>query len=240
MTRRVLDVVAVLPAELHARSLLLSTELADRMAANGDNRSHFRLGQPFDHSGGPCEPHVSVFMLTVDDAEIDDVVQATRAAAASLPPMRAEGERYAHNPVGAPELYFRKNAEWVALQTAVIAAVEPLRKGRLRELDPAGARIADILADPDEDAARRDQLTRFGYDEITEQWGSEPDRFNPHVTLAWPTDPDSRVDLADLAPAPEFSGPLADLAVYGMSPNGTCTTLYGTAPLGVPSTADAR
>jgi hypothetical protein len=45
-------------------------------------------------------------------------------------------------------------------------------------------------------------------------------------------DPEFRIDLAGLPPAREFSGTLTELAVYGMSPYGTCTTPYGTAPLG--------
>jgi hypothetical protein len=231
MALEVLDVVAVLPAELHRASLVLGDRLAGRMAAEG-HPSHFRLGEPFPGgSGGPCEPHVSIFMLAADESEIDDIFWTARRVAASLPVLIADGERYQHNPVGAPELYFRKTAEWIELQQTVIAEVAPLRRGRLREKDPAGVRIQDILDDPHADPVRRDQLVRVGYDEVTEQWDGGPrDRFNPHVTLAWPVDPAFRIELADLPPAAEFSGVLTELAVYGMSPYGTCTKLYGTAP----------
>jgi hypothetical protein len=233
MALEVLDVVAVLPAELHRAALALGESLAGRMAARG-RPSHFRLGEPFPGGpAGPCEPHVSIFMLAADESEIDDISWTTRRVAASLPALLAEGERYQHNPVGAPELYFRKTAEWFELQRAVIAEVAPLRRDRLREKDPSGARIQDILDDPREDPVRRSQLVRFGYDEITEQCDGGPhDRFNPHVTLAWPVDPAFRIELADLPPAADFSGMLTELAVYGMSPYGTCTKLYGTAPLG--------
>jgi len=233
MALEVLDVVAVLPAELHRAALVLGESLAGRMASGG-HPSHFRLGESFPGgSGGPCEPHVSIFMLAADESEIDDIFWTTRRVAASLPVMPADGERYQHNPVGAPELYFRKTAEWIELQRAVIAGVAPLRRDRLREKDPSGARIQDILDDPREDPVRKSQLVRFGYDEVTEHWDGGPhDRFNPHVTLAWPVDPAFRIGLADLPPAAEFSGMLSELAVYGMSPYGTCTKLYGTAPLG--------
>jgi hypothetical protein len=232
MALEVLDVVAELPAELHRAALALSESLAGRMAACG-RPSHFRLGEPFPGGpAGPCEPHVSIFMLAVDDSEIDDILWTTSRVAASLPVLSADGERYQHNPVGAPELYFRKTAEWIELQRAVIAEVAPLRRDRLRERDPSGARIQDILDDPHEDPVRQGQLVRFGYDEVTEQWDGGPhDRFNPHVTLAWPVDPAFRIQLTDLPPAAEFSGMLTELAVYGMSPYGTCTTRYGTAPL---------
>jgi hypothetical protein len=236
MAVEVLDIVAVLPARLHGTALALSDRLADQMRAQGCP-SHFRLGEPFGvESDGPCEPHVSIFMLAVDDHDIDAVRRATHRLAAALPPLAAEGERYQHNPAGAPELYFRKTAQWIELQQAVIAEVEPLRRGRLRENDPAGIPIRQLLDDPHEDPARRAQLARFGYDEVTENWDPAPgrpdDRFNPHVTLAWPVDPTFRVDMAELPPAREFSGTLTELAVYGMSPFGTCTRRYGVAPLG--------
>lgn len=235
MALEVLDVVAVLPPELHHSALELSDQLAGRMHAQG-GRSHFRLGAPFGSGqGSACAPHVSLFMLAVAPDEIDGVVQVMRRVAASIEVLEAEGEVYRHNPVGAPELYFRKTAEWIELQRAVIDSVEPLRRGRLREVDPSGVRIRDLLDDPGTDPARRDQLVRFGYDEVTREWvpggGGAHDRFNPHVTLAWPVDSQSRVDLTGLPPAGEFNGPLTELAVYGMSPFGTCTTLYGTAPL---------
>ncbi|WP_026423927.1 hypothetical protein [Actinokineospora inagensis] len=222
------DIVAILPPELNSAAITLSDRLTARMREQG-SPSWFRLGDPMG-TGGPCEPHVSLFMLAVDRTEVPEVVTATRRLAAELPALVAEGEFYRHNPVGAPELYFRKSSAWIELQRAVVASVEPLRRGRLRETDPAGERIAELIADPAQDPARRGQLTRFGYDEITESWdGGATDRFNPHVTLAWPIDPEFPVDLADLPPAAEFSGVLPGLAVYGMSPHGTCTTLFGTA-----------
>ncbi|GAA2979938.1 hypothetical protein [Actinokineospora diospyrosa] len=223
------DIVAVLPRHLDDTALALSDRLTERMRAGG-SPSWFRLGDPFDQAG-PCAPHVSLFMLAVERAEVDAVVAATRDLAARLPALTAEGEYYRHNPVGAPEVYFRKTAEWISLQRAVVDAVEPLRRGRLRDTDPAGESVAGLIGDPRQDPARRAQLTRFGFDEITEQWdGGATDRFNPHVTLAWPVDPGFRIDLSDLPPAAEFSGVLPGLAVYGMSRYGTCTTFFGAAP----------
>nr|WP_042195211.1 hypothetical protein [Kibdelosporangium sp. MJ126-NF4]CEL21797.1 hypothetical protein [Kibdelosporangium sp. MJ126-NF4]CTQ92577.1 hypothetical protein [Kibdelosporangium sp. MJ126-NF4] len=233
MTLVVLDVVVVLTPEMHRNALALGDRLIGRMRAHGC-AAHFRLGQPYG-AGGPCEPHVSIFMLAVAENETADVVAAIRAAAVELPVLAADGLEYRHNPFGAPELYFRKTAKWIELQQAVIAAAEPLRRGRLRVVDPAGMRIRDLIDNPATTPERRDQLVRFGYDEVTENWdvvGEPGDRFNPHVTLAWPVDPAFRVDLGDLPPARDFSGTLTELAVYGMSPYGTCTTPYGTAPLG--------
>ncbi|AEH09274.1 MULTISPECIES: hypothetical protein [Protofrankia] len=221
-----LDVVLLPPPPLRRQAVSSSAGLARRMAANG-YPSHFRLGAayPHDPAGGVCEPHVSLFMLAVSPSEIPLVVDAVRAVAQALPPLYGEGEEYRHNPQGAPELYFRRSPAWVELQREVIRRVEPLRRGRLRELSPAGERLHDVLAGRvPADPAAVSQLARYGYDEVAAPDG---DRFNPHVTLAWPDDPNSRIALTGLPPARTYSGPLSDIAVYGMSPYGTCTTDHG-------------
>jgi hypothetical protein len=224
------DVALQLPDTLQTQALRLSALLVERMRQAG-HPSRFQLGYPFPGVGslegaGKCQPHVSLFMLAVAGPEIEEVLVAVRSVAAASPPFAVSGHEYRHNPQGAPELYFQLSAEWRDLQRAVVAAVEPLRRGRLRDVDPAGERIAELierLRREESHGARLRQLLAYGYDEVGE-------RFNPHVTLAWPADA-VPVDLACLPAAVEFSGVLAHLAVYGMSGNGTCTTLYGAFPL---------
>jgi hypothetical protein len=200
------------------------------MAHNGFP-SYFRLGEPYtagasDAHGdsGVCEPHVSLFMLAVAPSDVTDVVHAVRGVARTLPLLDAVGEEYRHNPHGAPEVYFARSPAWVSLQHAVIDAVEPLRRGRLREVGPSGERLPEVMTrQPPSDPIAAAQLARYGYDEVTDADG---DRFNPHVTLAWPDDPNSRISLAQLPPAQVYSCVLSEIAVYGMSPYGTCTTEY--------------
>jgi hypothetical protein len=233
---KVLDVVVLLPDELRARAISLAKQLSAGMSDLGHG-SHFLLGEPYpdaDGDAGPCEPHVSVFMLAVPDADVPAVVAATERVAAQHAALSALGQYFRHNPHGAPELYFRKSREWVELQMAVVDAVEPLRGGLLRPVDPSGADIRQLLSDPAQDSRRRHQLTRFGYDEITERWppaDDSSDRFNPHVTFAWPTAAEPMVSLAELPPAEDFSGVLSELGVFGMSPYGTCTTSYSVIPM---------
>jgi hypothetical protein len=228
MTLITLDVVLVLPEHLRAQALTCSELVSEKMRSGG-SASHFRLGELFPDSGQePCEPHVSLFMLTVDEAEVNDVLRAVERLAKTSSPLDAEGVEYRYNPHGAVEVYFAKSPEWSALQRSVIISVEPLRRGRLREVDPSGARIRDLLCDASQDAARRQQLMRYGYDEVADAEHGGSDRFNPHVTLAWPRDHDCHVALDDLPASSSFSGRLTELAVYGMSAYGTCTTNYGT------------
>lgn len=74
---------------------------------------------------------------------------------------------------------------------------------------------------------RRHQLLKYGYDEVAEDSTGGQDRFNPHITLAWPRDPDRQVSFDDLPRPQIFSGHLTELAVFGMSAYGTCTKNYG-------------
>jgi hypothetical protein len=130
-----------------------------------------------------------------------------------------------------------RSSAWFRVQRAVIEAVEPLRRGRLRAVGPAGDRLPDIVAGrAAAPAAVVRQLVRYGYDEVTDD---EDDRFRPHITLCWPTDPTARVDLRHLPDPRVYTGSLATLGVYGMSPFGTCTADFGGARL-LPGVARRR
>jgi hypothetical protein len=168
-------------------------------------------------------------MLAVEKAEIPVVTAVVRDMAASLEALPAEGVEYRHNPCGAPEIYFRKSPGWDSLQRRVVAAVEPLRRGRLREVDPAGERISDVISGaspPDPDRVR--QLVRYGYDEVVDD---QSDRFRPHLTLTWPSRPAPWIELADLPAAATFNDTLHRLALCEMGPWGTCPRLHAEFPL---------
>jgi hypothetical protein len=227
-----IDIALTLPPELRCRALESSALLTRRMSSLA-HPSAFQLGRPFPahEDAQACEPHVSLFMLQVDESEIGEVLRGVEGVATPSPATMATGQHWAHNPYGAPELYFHRSAQWMTLQRAVVAAVAPLRRGRLRETDPAGVRLLDLI-----EALRRDgsdpmrlrQLQTWGYDEVAD---ADHDRFRPHLTLAWPADNTFRVDLNEL-PAPAlFDGVLTDLAVFRLRPNGTCTRQYGGYPL---------
>lgn len=222
-----LDVVLLLPGHLRQSAIELSHQLVTRMDEQ-QTPSHFRLGEPYPgRGGGLCEPHVSLFMLSVAESEIPDVVCTVEELAGRLLALDVVGEEYRHNPHGAPELYFRGTDEWRALQHAVIAAAEPLRRGRLRDVDPSGANIQALVDTLPPGDPQREQLVTYGYDEVAGTSPGEEHRFNPHVTFAWPSSPRPFVSLDDLPPPHTFSCRLSELAVYGMSPYGTCTANYG-------------
>jgi len=228
MTPVTLDVVLVMPEALRRQAVACSEFLSAQAAAGGSS-SHFQLGKPFPGEYGEhCEPHVSLFMLTVDEAEVGEVTYVIEQLAKTLPALAVEGAEYRRNPYGALEVYFTKSAAWRVLQRAVITSVEPLRRGRLREVDPSGIHIRDLVGDATQHNSRRQQLLRYGYDEVADESNGGHDRFNPHVTLVWPRDPNFRFALEGLSSPRVFSGLLTELAVFGMSAYGTCTKNYGT------------
>jgi hypothetical protein len=167
-------------------------------------------------------------MLAVSEGEVSEVTHTVKVLAKNLPALNAEAVEYRHNPYGALEVHFTSSAAWRELQRAVITAVEPLRRGRLRDVDPSGTRISDLIDNTTQDESRRQQLLRYGYDEVADESADGHDRFSPHVTLAWPCDPGFLVAPEGLPNARVFNGLLTELAVFGMGAYGTCTKNYGT------------
>jgi hypothetical protein len=220
-----LDVVVLLPKYHRALAVKCSGELADKMMSGGTS-PQFRLGHPFlGHGHDVCEPHISLFMMAVEDDEIASVAAALAGLEHTLPSIPAVGAEYRHNKEGAPELFYARCDEFREVQRGVVAVAEPLRKGRLRELDPSGRPLAAVVDDPNpDDPARIRQLRKYGFDDISD---ADDDRFNPHVTLCWPANEDSRVPLAGLPPVNEFSSTLSEIGLFSMGPNGTCLTSYG-------------
>src|SRR5262249_31547245 len=122
MTLITLDVVLVLPEHLRARAVACSEFVSEKMRSGG-SAAHFRLGELFPDAGQePCEPHVSLFMLTVDEAEVNDVALVVERLATTLRPLDAKAVEYQYNPHGAVEVYFAKSPAWSALQRSVIAS----------------------------------------------------------------------------------------------------------------------
>jgi hypothetical protein len=201
-----------LPGPLHDNALSASALLVERMRAHG-HPSTFQLGRPIaGPRDGVCEPHVSLFMLRLDGREVAALRAAVAGVAASVPAFRAEGREWRHNSQGAPELHFQQSHEWIAVQRAVVSAVEPLRRGTLRDTDPSGANLAAVvetLRRDDPAGDRLSQLTRYGYDEISDDTAS---RFHPHVTVAWPRDA-FRASLQGSPPSDRSAALMADAGV---------------------------
>jgi hypothetical protein len=223
----VVDVAIPLPETLHTQAVALSGAAADELERRGSG-SFFRLGAPHvNHpADGRCEPHVSLYMLEVEQSRIPEMLRVLADIVTDSAPLDAVGAHYSHNAQGALEVFFVMTPQWRRLQCRVIAALEPERCGRLRPSDPSGASLRDVVKRLEREApggAQLRQLRAYGYDEVTDE---AADRFRPHVTLAWPVD-GCRADWSAMPPATSFSGFLDQLAIFQMGPHGTCIHHYG-------------
>ncbi|MFE2960966.1 hypothetical protein [Nocardia tengchongensis] len=229
-----LNVALLLPPQIRSESLKRSRHFAILMQQAGLD-SQFVLGESVPWGSERAEPHTSIFMLSVPRTMIPRLASALDRVAMSISPVDVVGERYAHNPFGAPEIYFRRTPQWHVLQGAVVTAFEPFREGRVRPTGPFGEPLRAMLAGAvAAEPERLQQLRQTGYDEIG-------GRFNPHITEAAPTDPSFHVSF-DTSPEPaSVAGTLTTLALYRMGPYGTCLTNYHRAELhGPPRVIDHR
>ena len=90
-----LDVVLVLPARLRALTVQSSVAQGAAMDERG-TRACFRLGDAFPGIDGvagqwPGEPHVSLFMMCVDDPEVAEVGDRLDAVAGTSSPAASPG-----------------------------------------------------------------------------------------------------------------------------------------------------
>jgi hypothetical protein len=214
------DVVALLPEPVRQISLRDSALAAEHLRTSGA-RPAFELGQAFQGRDGSCEPHVSLFMLRIAESAVAELAAAVRRAVAPLPAFAAEGEAWRPNPQGAPEMHYRHTPGWARLQQAVLGAAAPLRSG-LRDRDPSGARLVDLVAQlqrEDPGSPRLTQLIRYGYDEITDDVAH---RFRPHVTVTWPSPPMPQPPSPALTPPAGWSCTISQVGLFAMGPHGTC------------------
>ena len=115
MTLVTLDAVLILSPSLRRLAMDYSDRLADAMDAHGG--ACFRLGADFPGRGdGACEPHVSLFMMAVENHEVAKVAGALADAAQTVGPVAATAVEYRHNHEGAPEVFFAKSDEFRDVQ----------------------------------------------------------------------------------------------------------------------------
>jgi hypothetical protein len=201
----VFDAVLLPPDEVGARSIRLSEWCAESAP------TEFVLR-------GDLHPHVSLFMANFTPEQCSAAVGRLGEIGRRTPEIRLEADRFSGNEQGMFELFYRKTGAITRLQEDVVEALAPLRTG-LRHRDPVGRVLADhrLTAPP----AARDNLDRYGYDEIGEL-------FLPHITVTRFQRRDQRVDPGALPAAETFTATYRTLALCVMGEHGTCTAIVDT------------
>lgn len=199
----VYDVVLLPPADVAARSVLLSRACAEPAPVE------FTLAED------QVYPHLSLFMATFTPERCAAAVRRLDDISRSTAVIELQADHFAGNEHGMFELFYDKSQAVTTLQEVILAELAPLRAG-WRRRDPVGRLLADYRNTAP--ALARGNLERYGYDEVGEL-------FRPHITLTRFQRRDQRLDPALLPPAASFTAAFDTLALCVMGEHGTCTDI---------------
>ena len=161
------------------------------------------LGTLFTLKIGQFSPHISVYMLQLDEDDLSEVERRLTSLATATSPLCLDAVKY--NQV---ERYFdveyTKNDDLTNLQNQVIESLNPIRAG-LRANDQA--RLADTSG------LALTNLQRYG-------WRSVGDLYRPHLTITRFCD-DQTYPTSGLPNIVEFNSKFSYLALFEMGENGT-------------------
>ena len=208
--------IALLPGPgLASRLVAASSEFARRYPAV------VRLGNAAGRLS--LAPHLTLYQVPVPLEGLVQLHDGLRVIADKEPAITLACTGLSYNS-GEASLEARTEAPCalVDLQERVIALANPLRRGLLLDRDPAGNRVAELLAAP---GVLGDNIRRTGYAEVGDPRAGG--LFRPHDTLNW-FEPGTRVDVAredtrvDLA---ALGGEYPALGIFALGPYGTCPQL---------------
>jgi hypothetical protein len=112
-------------------------------------------------------------------------------------------------------------------QEKVLAIVNPLRGDLLRELDPAGRPLREMM---NGSGVIADNIRRTGFDALGEP--AKGGTFRPHVTINWfRQSTPLKMNAADWPPLSDLNGRFVALGVFLLGPYGTCTQRLATLDL---------
>lgn len=156
------------------------------------------------HANGPV-PHVSLYMTQLKAADMERAQKLLADIAAHTRVFNLTANGYWLNARYFDADYARTD-ELIALQTAVVDAINPIRDG-MRKKDKPRLLSAEGLA--------RENLEKYGYPNIGEL-------FRPHMTLTRFADEQLSIDAIEKPNAQTFAGTFDRLGLFAMGENGTC------------------
>lgn len=196
--------------------LLPSTDLANKaIVASGALSKYHSL---FTLHDGVLYPHLSLYMVRLDDEYIERVSQLLGDVAENTHRITAVAKGYSIGKgygAGYIDAEYQVSPELRAVQELILRAVNPLR---------SGMRENDIAKLQDARGVKLANLEKYGYSAIGEL-------FRPHITFTrLPIyNPAALEVLPDVS---EFSGVYESLGLFELGDHGTCTRKIATFPLG--------
>jgi hypothetical protein len=165
-------------------------------------------------------PHLTLYQVPVPADGLSRLHDGLRAITTAGRAMKLSCTGLAYND-GEASLEARTDIpeELSRLQRDVLGLANPLRDGMLIDRDPAGNRLADLLADAGDLGAN---IRDTGYAEVGAL-------FRPHYTLNWfelgtHVDAGAMESVVSLA---ALSGACTALGLFALGPYGTCPQLLG-------------
>lgn len=185
------DVVLLPNSDISQKALGLSLDLEK-------HGTYFTLNDK-DHF-----PHLSLYMLQLDDAGLSKALDLLSGLADVSRSINATADHY-HYSHDYLDVEYVKTAELNDLQENIIEKLNPIRDG-LRERDKE--RLATTTG------KERDNILKYGYRSVGNQ-------FAPHLTFTRFKTNQSEV-IETLPPPDTFSGTFSSLGIFRMGDHGTC------------------
>jgi hypothetical protein len=206
-----LNLVAVPETTLAEKHIALSEALAKRHPA--------RITLDGIEPRLAFAPHVTLYQVAIRMQDMDELCADLAAIAGRTAPLKLRATEYAYHVHDATiELRYEVTQPLVHLQDAVLEAVNPLRGSLLRERDPSGHLLAELIT---QSGTVSDNIRRTGFDAVGDP--ATGGTFIPHVSLDW-FQPGTLLDTEseNLPPITDFDGSFVALGIYLLGPYGTC------------------
>jgi hypothetical protein len=206
-----LNLVVIPEQTLAERCIALSGELSRRHPA--------RIALDGIEPRLAFAPHVTLYQVTIPVHGLDRVYAEFTDIARRTPPLSLGATEYAYHAEDATiELRYEATRPLMEMQDAVLEAVNPIRGTLLRERDPSGHLLSELIT---RSGIVGDNIRRTGFDAVGDP--AEGGTFIPHISLNW-FEPGTLLDTEsdDLPPITNFDGTFVALGIYLLGPYGTC------------------
>lgn len=192
MGSRLYDVVLVPPKHIAAKAIEASRQVES-------------LGTKFTLQDGVLFPHLSLYIVQLDDSNLDKVQSILQKLAQKIAAIEMNPKAYSYI-MDFLFLEYETNAKVRKLHEAVIDEIAPLRDG----MPPKDAARLDTLPDK-----QKQNLEQFG-------WRFAGDLYHAHISITRFIEKQDIVNLK-LPDAANFAGQFDRLGLFEVGENGTCT-----------------
>ena len=173
-------------------------------------------------------PHLTIYQVAIRVKDLDRMCEALSRMATNVRAFVLAATEYGSNPdEGSFEVRYEAAPGLMRFQEEVLAIVDPLRGDLLREMDPAGRPLRELI---NGSGVIADNIRRTGFDAVGDP--AKGGTFGPHVTINWfRLGAPVKMNAADLSPLSDLNGRFEAFGIFLLGPYGTCTQRLATLEL---------